>query len=92
MVRPVEGAAAMRVSEPAPERIVRAAREIPGLEIVLVGPLTNLARALALDPGLPGRVAGITVMGGHIREARIGRLLAPFLEANSLKSDRRTSP
>ena len=39
-----------RVSdEPAPERIVRAAREVEGLEIVMIGPMTNLARALALD-------------------------------------------
>jgi purine nucleosidase len=59
-------------SEPAPERIVRAAREVPGLELVTIGPLTNLARAVALDPDLPGRVAGLTVMGGHVREVRIG--------------------
>jgi purine nucleosidase len=59
-------------SEPAPERIVRAAREVPGLELVTVGPLTNLARAIALDPELPSRVAGLTVMGGHVREVRIG--------------------
>jgi purine nucleosidase len=58
--------------EPAPERILRAARETPGLELVAVGPLTNLARAVALDPELPGRVAGLTVMGGHVREVRIG--------------------
>jgi len=73
----VDGPAAPIVSEPAPERIVRAAREIPGLELVLVGPLTNLARALALDPKLPRRVAGIHVMGGHIREVRIGDFVAP---------------
>jgi purine nucleosidase len=59
-------------SEPSPERIVRAACEVPGLELVTVGPLTNLARAVALDPELPGRVAGLTVMGGHVREVRIG--------------------
>ncbi len=58
--------------EPAAERILRGAREVDGLEIVLIGPMTNLARALALDPALPGRVAGITIMGGHIREVRIG--------------------
>jgi purine nucleosidase len=69
--------------EPAPERIVRAARETAGLEIVAIGPLTNLARALALDPELPGRVAGITLMGGHIRAARIGDLLcAPGIDYN----------
>jgi purine nucleosidase len=63
--------------EPAPQRILRAAREIPGLELVAVGPLTNLARALALDPELPRRVAGLTVMGGHVREVRIGSFLCP---------------
>jgi purine nucleosidase len=76
--------AAARISdEPAPERIVRAAREIPGLELIAVGPLTNLARALALDPELPGRVAGLTVMGGHIRAVRIGDFLcAPGIDYN----------
>src|SRR5262245_43928441 len=43
--------------EPAPERIARAAREVAGLELVAVGPLTNVACALALDPELPRRVA-----------------------------------
>ena len=50
---PRDGPRAPLSAEPAPERIVRAAREIPGLELVAVGPLTNLARALALDPELP---------------------------------------
>jgi purine nucleosidase len=68
----VDAAPAPIASETAPERIVRAAREVADLEIALVGPMTNLARALALDPGLPGRVAGITIMGGHVREVRIG--------------------
>ena len=69
--------------EPAAERIVRAAREHPGLELVMVGPLTNLAHALALDPGLPERVGGITLMGGHVREARIGALVCePGIDYN----------
>jgi len=63
--------------EPAPERIVRAARETPGLEIVMVGPMTNLARALALDPELPRRARGVTIMGGHVREARLGDFVCP---------------
>ena len=71
--RCVASAPAAAISdEPAAERILRGAREFDGLEVVLIGPLTNLARALALDPELPGRVAGITIMGGHIREVRIG--------------------
>jgi purine nucleosidase len=69
--------------EPAPEAIVRLAREVPGLELVAIGPLTNVARALALDPKLPERVAGLTVMGGHIREARIGAYLCePGIDYN----------
>ncbi|MCP3986958.1 MAG: hypothetical protein GY723_21430, partial [bacterium] len=67
-----EGPDAIRSDEPAAERIVRAARETPGLEIVAIGPLTNLAHALALDPELPSRVSRLTVMGGHIRDVRIG--------------------
>ena len=79
----VPGPAAKLSSESAPERIVRAARETEGLELVLVGPLTNVARALALDPELPQRVRGITVMGGHVREARIGRFVcAPGIDYN----------
>jgi len=79
----VDAAPAQVSREPAPERIVRAAREIPGLELVAVGPLTNLARALALDPELPSRVAGLTVMGGHVREVRIGEhVCAPGVDYN----------
>ena len=69
--------------EPAAERILRAAREVPDLEIVMIGPMTNLARALALDPTLPDRVAGVTIMGGHIREVRIGEHLCdPGIDYN----------
>jgi purine nucleosidase len=71
------------LDEPAPEAIVRLAREVPGLELVTIGPLTNLARALALDPELPERVARLHVMGGHVRECRIGRLLCkPGIDYN----------
>ncbi len=59
--------------EPAPEAIVRLSKETPGLEIVAIGPLTNVARAVALDPELPQRVARLTVMGGHIRRVAIGK-------------------
>lgn len=69
--------------EPAPARIVRAARERPGLELLAVGPLTNLARALALDPQLPRRVAALWIMGGHVRQVRIGaRELPPGIDYN----------
>jgi purine nucleosidase len=79
----VEGPAASITAEPACERIVRAAREIDSLELLAVGPLTNVARALALDPELPERLASLTIMGGHVREARIGRQLGePSVEYN----------
>ena len=76
-------AACQPAAAPAPETIVRLARETPGLEILAVGPMTNLARALALDPELPSRVAGLTVMGGHIRQAAMGgRIFPPGIDYN----------
>jgi purine nucleosidase len=73
--------------EPAPARIVRAAREHEGLEIVMVGPMTNLALALGIDPELPRRVGGVTIMGGHVREARLGDFVCPFGVDYNLCSD-----
>ena len=46
------------------EAIVAAARRHPGLTVVTLGPLTNLARALELDPDLPRRIGRCVVMGG----------------------------
>jgi len=78
-----DGPDAALSDESAPERIVRAARERPGLELVAIGPLTNLARALALDTELPGRVAGLSVMGGHVREVALGgKPLPPGIDYN----------
>jgi len=77
------GPDARLTGEPAAERIVRAARERPGLELIAIGPLTNLAHALALDPGLPECVACLHVMGGHIRRVAIGeRVCAPGIDYN----------
>jgi inosine-uridine nucleoside N-ribohydrolase len=49
----------------APEFIVQSARESPGeLDLVFVGPLTNLAIALMLEPALPSLVRQTVIMGG----------------------------
>jgi purine nucleosidase len=45
--------------------MLRLSRERPGeLTFVMLGPLTNLALALTLDPTLPQRVRRLVVMGG----------------------------
>lgn len=69
--------------EPAPDAIARLLREHDGLEVVAVGPLTNLAAALARDPSLARRVACLTVMGGHVREvAHRGHVFPPGVDYN----------
>lgn len=57
--------------EPVPESaaglLVRLARENAGaLEVLAIGPLTNLALALLLEPELPRLVRRVMVMGGAI--------------------------
>ncbi|WP_258933570.1 nucleoside hydrolase [Nesterenkonia pannonica] len=53
--------------ETAPSYLVRMARENPGeLVIIAVGPLTNLAIALSLDPEIAELLAEIVIMGGAV--------------------------
>lgn len=47
----------------------------PGLAILTLGPLTNLADALGADPGLAGRLGPIFVMGGALHVP--GNLVGP---------------
>lgn len=55
------------VTESAAELLVRLARENPGeLDVLAVGPLTNLAIALGLEPRLPELVHRLVVMGGAV--------------------------
>lgn len=55
------------VAESAPELLVRLARENPGeLDVLAVGPLTNLAVAVGLEPKLPELVRKLVVMGGAV--------------------------
>lgn len=53
--------------EPAVDALLRLLRAGDGLEVVAVGPLTNLAAAIERDPSVATRIARLTVMGGHIR-------------------------
>jgi purine nucleosidase len=53
--------------EPAAQALVRVARENPGATLIALGPLTNVALALALEPNLPQLLAGAVLMGGAVR-------------------------
>ena len=55
-----------RQAEPehAVDAISRLCRAEPGLTLVTLGPLTNVALALARDPGLAGKIGRCVVMGG----------------------------
>jgi purine nucleosidase len=62
-----EPAARAAEAEHAALAIVRLAREHEGkLVLVALGPLTNLALAVRLDPVLPERLARLVVMGGAV--------------------------
>ncbi len=52
-------------AEPAVQALVRLANAYPGeLTIIAVGPLTNVAGAILLDPELPRKLDRIVIMGG----------------------------
>jgi purine nucleosidase len=59
-----------------------ARRHEGGLTLVAVGPLTNLAQALALDPDLPRRVSRVVVMGGAFGTQGHSGNVTPVAEAN----------
>ncbi len=51
-------------AEHAVDAIIRVVKENPGIEIITLGPLTNLALALSREPALPASVERCVVMGG----------------------------
>jgi len=53
--------------EPAAAALVRLARAHPGATLVPLGPLTNVALALALEPELPQLLGATVLMGGAVR-------------------------
>ncbi len=56
-VRAVERLAAV-------DAIIETAEKFPGLTVVTLGPLTNIAQALKREPDLPKRIGRCVVMGG----------------------------
>jgi len=67
----------------APALLSAMARRHEGeLVLIAVGPLTNLAQALASDPGLPGRVRCVVVMGGAFGTHGHAGNVTPVAEAN----------
>jgi purine nucleosidase len=66
---------------PAALSLARAAGELADLHLVCLGPLTNLALALHLEPELPERLGGLTIMGGSLRA---GGNATPAAEFNFL--------
>ncbi|RAX44289.1 nucleoside hydrolase [Arthrobacter sp. AQ5-06] len=76
----LEPAAAGLAPETAAEMLVRLAHEHPGtLRVLAIGPLTNIAEALRLEPELPRLVEEITIMGGA---AFAPGNITPVAEAN----------
>lgn len=69
------------VDEPATALISRLAREHSGeLVVAALGPLTNVALALAVDPGLARHLRGVVWMGGA---ATVRGNVGPFTEADA---------
>ncbi len=69
--------------EPAADALARLFRAQDGLELVAIGPLTNVATALRHDPALGRRIPRLTIMGGWLRGAMVeGRPLPPSVDYN----------
>ncbi|MCB2202598.1 nucleoside hydrolase [bacterium] len=60
--------------------LIDLAKASPGeLELIAIGPLTNLALAIRLDPDLPSRYKKLVIMGGaHLGQGNTGNYPAEF--------------
>lgn len=77
--------------EPAVAALLRLLRAEDGLEIVAIGPLTNLAAVLERAPELASRIACLTIMGGHVRRVAYGGHVFPHGVDYNLCSDAESS-
>ena len=69
---PLPEARHAKQAQSAPEFLARAFREAPGeFVLVAVGPLSNLAAAIALDPAFAHNVAELIIMGGAIDKSNV---------------------
>ena len=65
--------------EHAVQAILRLSRERSDITLVALGPLTNLALAVRLDPSLPQRVKRLVIMGGAVTGlGNTGKIPAEF--------------
>ncbi|MFL6123152.1 nucleoside hydrolase [Actinophytocola sp.] len=68
------------VSESAAEQLVRLARAEPGEHTLLaLGPLTNIALAVLLEPDLPKLLRSVVIMGGAVS---VPGNITPYADAN----------
>jgi inosine-uridine nucleoside N-ribohydrolase len=71
-VLPLPEARQAKRPQSAPEFLTAAFREAPGvIVLVAVGPLSNLAAAIALDPAFPRHVSELMIMGGAIDKSNV---------------------
>jgi len=80
---PWDGPEAEILTQPAPEWIVDQSHQNP-FHLVAVGPFTNVAKAVLLDPSLPSRVHHLTVMGGMVHSESYDPQWQDFFEKTGL--------
>lgn len=69
---PIPAPVSVKQTLSAPEFLVQAFREAKGdTTLVAVGPLTNLAAAIALDPNFVANVPELVIMGGAVNKSNI---------------------
>ena len=83
IVDPKTAATLVVSPEPAVAAMARILRARADVELVAVGPLTNVAALFDAHPALVSRIRRLTIMGGHLRAARYGgQTFAPGIDYN----------